>query len=499
MKYLKILPLFILLLASNSCQDYLDVNEDPSFPQIANGSSLLAPILAQMVRGEAFDARYVGQYVQYWGQSTSANEWDRHGYVLSIADVASEKWRSHYWTIGKNIDLIIEEGLQNNRYDYIGVAKAIRAWSWQTTTDYHGELILKQAWEPERYEFDFESQEAVYEEVRRLCQEALADIGRTDYTKTLQRGGDLVYRGNTDQWVKFINAVLARNAHHISNKASYNPDQVIQYVDKSFSSNADNFNVPHNATRTTDANFYGPLRNNMGAYRVSSYTIALLDGTILNKVVDPRLPLMFTASPDGTFRGVAQAAGDPNNVTGNARRIPNLWGALGVVPMQGKWIFDNATPHSIITYPELQFIKAEAAFRKGDQGMAYDAFKKGVIAAMDFVRVATADRDKYMTSEAVPQKAEDLKLSDIMLQKYIALYGQGALETWVDMRRHNYSNQVYLNFTPPTSLFVDNNGKLAQRIRPRFNSEYVWNRASLARIGADKNDYHTVPLWFSIP
>jgi hypothetical protein len=30
-------------------------------------------------------------------------------------------------------------------------------------------------------------------------------------------------------------------------------------------------------------------------------------------------------------------------------------------------------------------------------------------------------------------------------------------------------------FTPPTNLYVDNAGKLVYRIRPRYNSEYVWN------------------------
>jgi len=38
-----------------------------------------------------------------------------------------------------------------------------------------------------------------------------------------------------------------------------------------------------------------------------------------------------------------------------------------------------------------------------------------------------------------------------------------------------------------------------QRIRPRFNSEYVWNRASLDVIGGLATDYHTKPLWITLP
>ena len=41
--------------------------------------------------------------------------------------------------------------------------------------------------------------------------------------------------------------------------------------------------------------------------------------------------------------------------------------------------------------------------------------------------------------------------------------------------------------------------KPAYRIRPRYNSEYVWNLASLKTIGGDATDYHTKPLWITQP
>jgi hypothetical protein len=59
--------------------------------------------------------------------------------------------------------------------------------------------------------------------------------------------------------------------------------------------------------------------------------------------------------------------------------------------------------------------------------------------------------------------------------------------------------QVYRDFTPPSSsdLYQDNNGKLVYRVRPRFNSEYVWNINELTRIGGTAVDYHTKEMWFS--
>lgn len=491
----------VMLLFANGCDDYLDVNFDPSNPQVAEGFALLPPMLSQMVRGETFDARFVGQYVQNWASTAANNVWDQHGYVAG-SDAGGEKWRSHYWSIGKNIDLVIEQATAKEQWDYVGVAKIIRAWSWQTTTDVNGEMILRQAWEPNRYVFDFDPQPDVYEEAERLALDAIKDLERTDggVNQAGLARGDLVYAGDRTKWIKFANAVLARNEHRLTNKSSYDADKVINYCNNALASNADNFNVPHAGTNSADGNFFGAVRNNLRVYRPTVFFNNLLNGTVFNGVVDPRQPIMLNAAPDGVYRGVTPLVGDTTNTNNNPRRIPLLWGVspsvTNAAQIPGKYIFKDNVPHALITYSEIQFIKAEAAFIKGDKPTAYDAFRNGIIAHMDFAGVAAADRDAYLASAAVPQTANDLTLSDIMLQKYISLWVQGALETWVDMRRYRYSSDVYTGFTLPATFYLDNGGKPVYRLRPRYNSEYVWNRESLDLIGGNNPDYHTYELWF---
>ena len=84
-----------------------------------------------------------------------------------------------------------------------------------------------------------------------------------------------------------------------------------------------------------------------------------------------------------------------------------------------------------------------------------------------------------------------------MQQKYIAMYGLGIIETWVDLRRFKYDTNIYTTYVIPvgTQIWPDNNGKLAYRVRPRYNSEYVWNRASLDKFGGNNIDYHTYETW----
>jgi hypothetical protein len=74
------------------------------------------------------------------------------------------------------------------------------------------------------------------------------------------------------------------------------------------------------------------------------------------------------------------------------------------------------------------------------------------------------------------------------------------------MRRYHYvdidpltGQQVYLGLVLPATIAPENLGKLTYRVRPRFNSEYVWNRDELLRIGALNGDYHTYETWFGKP
>lgn len=506
-KIIKYTLIGAVALFMSSCKDFLNINTDPSVPQKVGSSTLLAPMYSQMVRGETFDTRYFGLYSQMFAVSSTGDTWERHGYVTG-SDAAGEKWRSHYWSIGKNVDLVIADGLESSSYDLVGAAKAIRAWSWQSSTDVYNEMILTQAWEPNRYVFDFDTQDKIYAEVVRLSNEALADL---DKGGAKLKVGDIVYGGDVAKWKKFINGNLARNANHLSNKSTYKPDDVIKYCDLALTANADNFKVPHAATSSLDANFFGPLRSNLGNYRASSTIVKLLDGTAFGGVKDPRLPIMIAPCPDSVFRGIQVLTTDANNVANNTKRIPNVWGATpGSTTIAlaantgftttGRWIFKDAEPHYIMTASEIQFIKAEAAFRKGDKAMAYAAFKNAIDLHMDFCGVTAANKATFLASAAVKTEAT-LTLADIMQQKYIALWGHGALEAWVDLRRFKYDTQVFTTFVTPTTAqyFPDNNGKLAYRARPRYNSEYVWNREALNTFGGNNADYHTYEPWFVKP
>lgn len=500
-----------------SCSKYLDINTDPATPQVADPKSLTIPIFSAMARGSQYDARFLGLLIQNWGYYSSGYWAEGHGWTAG-SDNAGEIWRQHYYGLGNNLNLIMEGGENSQQYNYVGLAKAVQAWSWQITTDYHGEIILDQAFDDTRYVFDYDSQEKVYTHVIDLTNEAISYLSRTDGvgTESALSVSDQAYKGSMAKWIKFCYGILARNAHNVWNKSTYDPDKVIEYVDKSLSSNADNFLVPNDGLTTTNSNFFGPMRDNMLYFRQSTLIVNLLNGLWLTgdstNVIDPRRATMITASTDGIFRGVNPGSGDPNRTTTNSLTIANPWGLINTANPgagNGKYLFKDKATFPIMTYAEMQFIKSEAAFRKGDKDLALSSYLNGVNASLDFVNalattpITTTDRAAYLASKSVAQNTTELTLTDILLQKYIALWGYGFVETWSDLRRYHYNvgdafgNNPYHNVFIFPSFASDNGGKPAYRYRPRYNSEYLWNIEALKVIGADQPDYHTYEMWFS--
>ena len=189
------LYLSILVVSGSGCKKFLDVNEDPRTPQLTTAETLLPHIQSYMGYAIGLDARYTGKYVQYWVNSAANDISEMHG---SPFPQGAEMWTMHYTKMGLAIDQMLSDALLNEKWHYAGVAKALRAWSWQICTDHFGEMILKQAWQTDRYIFDYDPQPDIYAEVKKLCNEAL-DYFEMTSPKAIAPTSDYIYKGNKDQ------------------------------------------------------------------------------------------------------------------------------------------------------------------------------------------------------------------------------------------------------------------------------------------------------------
>lgn len=492
--------------------------------------------------GVQIDDVLLGRYIQYWGSTTNGENYGSMGGTLG-SDNTGGIWAAAYYGHGQNVNRIIEWGIEEQKWDYVGVAYAVRAWDWLELTNQYGDAILKEAFR-DQAQFHYDTQPEFYDSCRVICFRALNYLNRTDgsvNSANLAQSDAYFMQGSIDKWKKFVYGILARSYIDLSNKANFlssgYADSVIKYANLSLTNNSDNVLATFSANNTSNGfnNYFGPTRSNIGTIRQGGYVANLMSGvnpTAFTGVSDPRTWYMLSENANKTFKGVTPWLGVTEYLSGTtptANYPKNFWrhptqNSTTGTDDSARYVYGNRGPWPMMTASEMQFNIAEAAFRKGDNTTALAAYRNAISLNFDMLtttysfkipagrEITPSIKASYLANPAViPTTAAGLTMTHIMLQKYIALYGWGTHQTWTDMRKFHYTDgypsitdpSVYAGFTPPPTspinfLISTNNGKLVYRCRPRFNSEYLYNIPELTRIGALNSDYNTVECWFSM-
>ncbi len=457
---------------------------------------------------------------------------------MGASDNLGSIWAAHYYGMGQNLNRVIEWGTEQQKWDFVGAAWALRAWSMLEATNEYGEIILRQAFNTSLQQFNYEDQSEVYDSVRAIARRAIDFLSMTggNMNPANFANSDYFFNGGSlDKWKKFAYGILARTFAYICNKSSYSADSVIKYANLSCATNADNITCKFQNTGITGtSNYYGLLRQNVNSsvtgIRQGAYIATLMtggNGGAFTGVFDPRCWYILRENPNGTFKGITPWLGNSGLALNDRPRnfLGYAYDSTGYpyADQRGRYIFRDEAEWPVMTASEMQFLKAEASLRKGDNATALAAYINGISLNFDMLstkytvlipsgmEITAANKAAYLASTAiVPSSPAGLTLTRILLQKYIAQYAWGVQVTWADMRRFHYTDldpatgsQVYVGFTPPSgaTLFSQNNGKLVYRCRPRYNSEYLYDIPSLTAIGAYPvgNDYHTKECWFSKP
>ena len=530
------------LLSSLSCTKKIDdAYLNPNAATVQPIESILSGVIGSFTAffssagtgyGVQADGILLGRYIQYWGTQTNGENYGQMGGTIG-ADATGGLWAAVYYGQGQNLNRIVQWGTEQQKWDYVGVALAIRAWGWLELTNIYGDAILKEAFNTNLAQFHYDTQPEFYDSCRAICFRSLNYLNRTDgnvSATNLAIGDAYFFNGDVSKWKKFVYGLLARSYQDLSNKTIYTTgnyaDSAIKYANLSISSNAENAAVKVAGGLTSAVNnYFGPFRANIGAIRQGGYIADLMSGRNTDaffNVSDPRRWYMLRENTNGTFKGFVPWLGTSGLSAGDYPQ--NFWGNITSTSTSpptvdsSRYLYQNTSPWPMMTASEMQFILAEAALLKGNRATALAAYINGISLNFDMItttypqnvrvgnQITPASKLAYLNDPAVVPTAAGLTLKHIMLQKYIALYGWGVQETWTDLRKYHYTDldpltgqQVYAQFTPPTgvNLISTNNGKWVNRCRPRFNSEYLYNIPELTRLGALNSDYNTYEMWFS--
>lgn len=480
MKVYKYLILISIVITTSCSKDYFDVNGSETRPTTTS----LAPQfrIQGAIENTTGTAQYRGSReilgVTQYG-SKSSTDYYSETWSSSFTTGRYFLWQNAYvYALPNTADLIVL-GTRDNAPNYTAVGKILRAYIFGMTTDQYGDIVTNDTYDGEssmNITPKFVAQKEVYQTIFKLLDEAIVELDETSPIDLNEEGGDVLYAGNQENWKKFAYSIKARYLNHLTKKASgdlaYNADAVLQACALAISSNQlnaqQNFGggAAENDNQPFSSNGYGSSRFNY----FSNFFVELLKNPLNLGVAveDPRMKIIVPEAVNGGYHGLPTGRGLSGD-SGDDYSLGN-----------GGFYTSATSPTYMITFSEIKFIEAEARFRKGDLGGAYAAFREGVQADLEKVGVNSEGIASYLQLIDQEVGASNIGLSHIMTQKYIANLLNP--ETWVDMRRMDYSSTIYHGLQRPENVNLD-----------IFPGENDWIQAMMYEYNEEDRNYVNMP------
>lgn len=481
MKIYKYLLAISIIATSVSCSDdYFDVNGSvtaPTTTSLAPQYRIQGAIENTVATAQYRGAREVLGITQYGSQNTAAYYSESWNTFLTSGSYFF--WQNAYvYALPNTADLIFL-GNEYNAPNYVAVGKILRAYILGMTTDQYGDIVLDETYDSEsamNITPKFQTQEEVYERIFKLLDEAIVQLDEPSDIGLNVEGGDVLYQGDHEKWKKFAYSIKARYLNHLSKKTSgdfaYNPDAIIEATEKGISSNDLNALIKYGGGEMENDNQpfsetgYGSSRFDY----FSDFFVNLLKNSLdlATPLEDPRLTIIVPEAVNGGYQGVVTGRGLDGN-SGDDYSLGN--GGFYTMP---------DSPTYMITYSEVKFIEAEAKFRKGDKAGAYEAYLTGIQADMQKLGVSSGEISAYLAAIDEKIGVENLNLSQIFVQKYIANVLNP--ETWVDFRRVDYSSDIYPGLKRPENVNFD-----------IFPNDDDWIEAMMYEGNEEDRNYENMP------
>lgn len=412
MKKLKYIALGIaLVLGTSSCEEYLDVNNDPDNPI----SETISPQLRLTWIQNYYDYAWgtacmrtntIAGVLTQTGSATAANS------LLSSWNPAQSScttiYQNFYLGAGVNIDPLIEKAEKEGACHYIGAAYCVKAMGFMMMLDLHGELPIQEAFIGKTNPA-YEDGKKMYELCMSYLDSAIENFSK-DQRSTAPNlsAGDLWNKGEVSKWLKLCYGLKARYLLKLSKKADmYDPDAILAALDKAPQSNDDNtlmkhYNVvgdetnftvgdPYQASSVWNTTGYGATQR-LTRWYVNLLTNEFTGGT---GIVDPRLSKLVPAMMTNV------------KLDADGKIAFNGWARdRGVDVMYGTTRAEAGPVASL--------------FVTGKESSGYDAAKGGFVLTYDLSKADAAVKAKFIAD------AQTIHKTTIDGDKVTVIYQKGA-------------------------------------------------------------------------
>jgi hypothetical protein len=499
--FIKTFSIIFVVLTLTGCNK-LDLNYNPVQPVTVPSNQRLPAIQANLAYSLYSQARFSSYHSYYittrTGNSNAQTDTWNYNNITRMG-----AWRWHYFDVGSNIAGpagMILRATEDGDNNYIGVGKIMFALSYLSATDVFGDMPFEEAYSGS-FNPKYDSQESIYAGIEQLLSEGIQELQNVSSSaRSMNASADLIYGGNYMKWIAFAEGVRARMKLHTANFTNGYQD-LVTTVNSALSNFEDaQFRYPSKSNINFEINLWGEsrpnpewqfadIRNDLLNTLPTDVLMKALTVDEASSTYDPRLYKLTTPGANRKYLGAKMSEGlrDVSLPSGTVYQdFANLY--------NGHWTSDSSN-YPLMIKEELYFIKAEALYYQNDLAGALNAYKQGVETNLRRLGVEEGQIINFLGSNKIVQNAEDLNISDIMMQKWIALYLQA--ESWVDIRRYGYSKTAYPDFYYPRFALAEWGGRYIQRFVYDPQTEYVYNPKEIERLGAGARDWVFTPLWWA--
>jgi hypothetical protein len=513
------------LLAQGCTKNFEEINTNPLTSSQANFDPNYLLTSAQLnytgstdFSYETWRANLIYASTMVQGLSTVVGYWAGDKYLLNAGYTAAY-WEKAYPDQVKPVADLVQFTKDKAQYKNLHqISRLMRAIIMQRITDLYGDVPYFQAglgYYTGNFFPSYDRQQDIYADLLKEVEEATNALDPA----ADRPAGDVFYKGNIEQWQRFGNSLLLRIAMRL---VKVDPATAQAYATKvqgkTFTSNADNAYVTHDATggRTTiNRNSQVLIGEGGQEHYYVKWSKTFID--MLRSMNDPRLgkvavTQLYTSPTDknqnpGFNSNPAVQKGMPNG-----RDLSGIAGRDITTDPSFTSFADYSSPHPgmlkrngvtfVLTYAETELLLAEAAQRFGitTSGSAMEHYNNGVRAAMTYLNqydpaltITEAEANAYLAAR--PYNAAN-GLEMINTQYWIHTNTMlDFYESWTNWRRTGYPN-----LTPVVYPNNATNGTIPRRFPyPTFeaNTNPVNYKAAVDALAG--GDLLTSRVWWDKP
>jgi hypothetical protein len=428
MKKINLIVLLFIGLVFVSCdKGFEELNQNPNDPT-SIPSELLLGSMIRSTGNIMYSTFNGGDMGECWAQHWAKVQYNDEARYIPRESAITAVWSGMYESVAADALAMYNLAVTEENLVSQGAAITMQAYAFLLLTDLYGDIPFNEALQGAvNISPVYDSQQTVYNGCLAMLDDAIALLNPAN--GSLDSSQDIMYGGDVSKWRKFAASLKFRALMRMSGKDARGSEmQALVNSGFLFSSSADDANLVYlSAAPNANPIYESVVFGTRNEWKVNSAIVDRMDGTIGGFSADNRLPVIAQPNADGVYRGKPSGY---NNVPSNDYNYAN------VSPL-GEMYLAPELPAVFLSYTELQFLMAEAAFKgyiSGGNSAAASYYQSGIASSFADNGVSMGG---YYTGNVI--FTPGFALEQIATQKWLGLYSQG-FEAWTEWKRTRYPN-----------------------------------------------------------